>query len=68
MGTPMAPNFANLFMSCFEDKFIFNTGTRLMYYRRYIDDLFFLWNGTGVELVNFVEHLNKLSSHNQIHL
>ena len=58
MGTPMAPNFANLFMSNFEEKYIFNRNTRPVYYRRYIDDLLLIWKDTEEELSQFMDHLN----------
>ena len=28
-------------------------------WRRYIDDIFFLWNGTEEELIEFINHLNR---------
>ncbi|XP_065896286.1 uncharacterized protein [Dysidea avara] len=59
MGTAMAPNYANLFMSNFEDKFIFNRNTRPVYYRRYIDDLLIIWKDTEEELIKFMDHLNN---------
>jgi len=59
MGTPMAPDFANLLMSCFEDKFVFNLGTKPAYYRRYIDDLLFTWDDTHDELIKFMDYLNN---------
>jgi len=49
----MAPNYANLFMSNFEDKFI---GTRPIHYRRYIDDLLFVWTHMEVELVEYLNN------------
>jgi len=59
MGTAMAPNYANLFMSNFEDKFIFNRNTKPIYYRRYIDDLLLIWKDTEEELTDFKDHLNN---------
>jgi len=59
MGTAMAPNYANLFMSNFEDKFIFNRNTKPIHYRRYTDDLFLIWKDTEEELTGFMDHLNN---------
>ena len=44
MGTPMAPNYANIFMDKFEqgmlDRFYKKTGKRPLVWWRYIDDIF----------------------------
>ena len=34
-------------------------GTVLHMYRRYIDDMFFIWYGTEEELLKFIEHCNN---------
>ena len=61
MGTKMAPNFANLFMADFEEKDVFNYHIQPLYYRRYIDDIFFIWpwSATDADLQLFQEHLNR---------
>ena len=60
MGTRVAPTFACLFMGCIEmmmlDKW---KGTKPKLYRRYIDDIFFVWTGDEAELLQFIDHLNK---------
>ena len=46
MGTKWAPIYANIFMSCFEEKFIFPLLTNLSdFYLRFIGDIFLIWNG-----------------------
>ena len=60
MGTKLAPNYANLFMSDFENKHVFTQPVQPIYYRRYIDDIFFIWDRTVSELENFVNHLNSV--------
>ena len=56
MGTPMAVNYANLFMSAFEDQMIDaykkEYGCVLLSWVQYLDDIFFLWNDD-------IESLNK---------
>ena len=59
MGTKMAPNYANLFMVNFENKFVFNYKIQPLFYKRYINDIFFVWPSTADELTTFWEHLNK---------
>ena len=59
MGTKMAPNYAYLFMVNFENKFVFNYSIQPIFYKRYIDDIFFISPSTADELNTFQEHLNK---------
>lgn len=62
MGSPMAPNYANLFMGKFEHDFIYNDNgfkQHLKGYYRFIDDLFFLWTGPKEELLAFNDYVNS---------
>ena len=59
MGTKLAPNYANLFMADFENKFVFNYPIQPTYYRQYIDDIFFIWEHSTTELQQFIDHLNS---------
>ena len=47
MGTPMAANYANLFMDMFEtsllNDFHKKTGKKPLIWMRFIDDIFFIW-------------------------
>ena len=45
MGTPMAPNFANIFMSCIEDIIITHAPSTLRpcLWKRFIDDIIIIW-------------------------
>lgn len=59
MGAKFAPSIAKLFMAEWEDKSIFaNRNEHLLFYRRYIDDLFFIWEGDERSLHNFLRILN----------
>ena len=60
MGTKLAPNYANLFMANLESKFIFSYHKQPIYYRRYIDDIFFIWAHGSTELDIFIDHLNTI--------
>ena len=59
MGTPMAPNYANLFMAEFEeellDEYEKKTGQRPLIWWRYIDDIFCIWTGGKESLAKFIE-------------
>ena len=65
MGTGMAVNYANLFMAEFEDKMLqsyFNLhGTRPKRWLRFIDDIFFLWEGDEASLKQFLRYCNDFS-------
>lgn len=59
MGAKFAPSLANLFMSEWEDKWIFHNKPReLIFYQRYIDDLFIIWEGSEETLKDYANKLN----------
>ena len=55
MGTPMAVNFANIFMSKFEeemlDEFQSIYGLRPALLLRFIDDIFLIWDNDEISAV-----------------
>ena len=65
MGTMVAPTYACLFMSELEQKILTSwNGTKPLLFKRFIDDIFFIWPGTEEELKQFLTHMN--SAHNHI--
>ena len=65
MGTPMAPNYANIFMDIFEQNLVeayYNkTGIRPLIWLRYIDDIFFIWTHGDESLNQFIEFAQTYS-------
>ena len=59
MGTKLAPSFANLFMGYFEDKFVYSYSLQPLLWKRFIDDIFFIWTYGENELLDFVKYLNN---------
>ena len=49
MGTKMAVAFANIFMASVETKIISLSKTKPLEWKRYIDDIFSLWNADKIE-------------------
>ena len=43
MGTPPAPPYATLFYAIHEDTLLLEFGSELVYYKRFIDDIFGIW-------------------------
>ena len=70
MGTPMAPNYANLFMDQFEnaaiEEYANNTGLRPKVWYRYIDDIFFIWTDGEESLHNFIDFIQNYSDNHQM--
>ena len=64
MGTKLAPSFANLFMGHFEEKFVYSYHLQPFIWKRFIDDIFFVWTYGQTELDKFVAYLNNC--HNTI--
>ena len=54
MDTICAPTCANIFMGQFEKLHIYRYFRNFsLFYCRFIDDIFFLWNGTESELIKY---------------
>ena len=66
MGTPMAVNYANLFMASFEtdllNDFVSEHGSKPFLWLRYIDDVFFVWVGSEESLHVFVNFVKQYAS------
>ncbi|XP_063819095.1 oocyte zinc finger protein XlCOF7.1-like [Pseudophryne corroboree] len=61
MGTKFAPSYANIFMSEWEAQYVYGTcyeNSSIRFYRRYIDDLLFIWHGDDLSIDKFILHLN----------
>ena len=65
MGTPMAPNYANLFMAKFEEDLITSyytaTGFKPLVWYRYIDDIYLIWTYGEEELQKFLQYADNFS-------
>lgn len=59
MGTKMAPNFANIFMGDLESTFLASCPLQPLFYKRYIDDVFFIWSYAEHELLKFIADFNS---------
>ena len=61
MGTPMAPTISNLFMGWLEERLLSNSPVPIdsKFWKRYIDDIFFLWTGTSEEFDTFFDYINN---------
>ncbi|XP_043943254.1 uncharacterized protein LOC122815075 [Protopterus annectens] len=60
MGAPFAPSYAILFMAYFENSFIYTNNfyrTKVVIYRRYIDDLLFLCKGDPLDFDTFISEI-----------
>ncbi|PIK43103.1 hypothetical protein BSL78_20028 [Apostichopus japonicus] len=62
MGTRMAPSYACLFMSSFEERMLSTAPCRPLIWWRYIDDIFFIWTSDEDSLLTFINHINFFHS------
>ena len=54
MGTPLAVSAAVIYMANLEERLLHTKG--LVFYKRFIDDIFFVWDGTYIELLDFLRN------------
>lgn len=59
MGTKMAVTFANIFMASVETEIISLSKTKPLEWKRYIDDIFSLWNADKKEIEDFIVLANR---------
>ena len=59
MGTKMAVSFANIFMATVEREIISRSVTKPLTWKRYIADVFSLWNVSKNEIKAFIELANN---------
>ena len=65
MGTKMAVAFANIFMANIETQILSNSVAKPKIWKRYIDDIFTLWDVSKPDIDKFIEHAH--SPYNQIY-
>lgn len=58
MGTKMAPAYANIFMAHIEHSITQQHLEHILLWKRYIDDIFFIWHGTHNSLDEFIHKAN----------
>ena len=62
MGTKTSPNYAVNFMNFFENRFVYSYFIQPLYWKRYIDDIFMMWQYGRTALDAFILHLNTMHS------
>ncbi|CAJ0949095.1 unnamed protein product [Ranitomeya imitator] len=65
MGSNVAPPYANIFMDYFETSFVyphFLFSAHIVYWKHFIDDIFFVWTGNSEDLLLFHSDLNSFIS------
>jgi len=61
MGSCLSPFLSEVFMHNLEEKIVKGTfGKFLGVYRRYVDDIFIVWNGSDKEMADFLLFVNSL--------
>ena len=59
VGTEVAPAYANTFMGWFEEKYVYTYHKQPLLCKRYIDDIFIIWQNNELDLDEFTTHLNS---------
>ena len=68
MGSRMSPSFASLYVGHFEQDVIFNNKVNpyigyISNWKRYLDDIFFIWSGSENSLNEFHQFMNSQNRH-----
>ena len=63
MGSPISPTLAILFMHKLETAFLTSLNHKPVLWKRYIDDIFVIWDGDIASLNNFLVSLNSTHPH-----
>ncbi len=58
MGTKVAPTIANLYMGNFEDKYVYTYPLQPLFYGRFIDDGFFIWQHGNISYLDLIVRLD----------
>jgi len=67
MGKQFAPNFANLYMSRWENHVLNElSGLKPIIWLRYIDDIFGIWEHSLTDLLTFIGKINKIDENIQV--
>lgn len=64
MGSPLSPVLAEIFMSNFEEKLFAKKNEiikNVLFWTRYVDDIFCIWTGTDRQLDVFLKFLNTIN-------
>ena len=68
MGTRCAPNYAIIiFMAELEEEFLATITLQPRIWKRFIDDIFIIWNHGEMELKHLLVKPEPISSNNQVH-
>ena len=59
MGTKMAVAFANIFMASIEKEILRQSINKPLTWKRFIDDVFYLWDTNKEEIEHFIEQANS---------
>ena len=60
MGTKLAPTYVNLFMTKFEEKYVYPYLLLPKLWKRFTDEIFLIWPHGMDSLLKFTEHLNTV--------
>lgn len=58
MGTKLAPALATLVLSIIEEDYINKSACKPIFRKRYVHDIFLIWDGTREQLDCFISGLN----------
>ena len=67
LDTKLAPSYANLLRTKFEEKYVYTYPLQPILWKRFIDDICFIWPHGRETLLKFMNHLKHSTSHHKIY-
>lgn len=63
MGSRFSPSYANIYMLSLEERLLNSFPHKPLFYKRYLDDIFMIWNNGEEKLLEFINFANNFNPH-----
>lgn len=63
MGSRFSPSYANIYMMSLEERLLNSFPHKPLFYKRFLDDIFIIWNNGEDKLFEFINFANNFNPH-----
>lgn len=61
MGSRFSPSYANIYMMALEERLLNSVPDKPLFYKRFLDDIFIIWNKGEDKLIEFINFANNFN-------